>query len=182
MCIIKWYIAQIIFIIKDYSLRMDVKVLGVTCDGSSVNRRFFKLHETECSGITYKVPNPFAPEKRDLYFISDPPHLLKTVRNCWASKKRQMWVSVCILSTCMHEVTYTLLKCNGKVIIWEHLMEVYKNGTGADRATPGLSLVPKLKYEHLYLTSFSKMRVDLAAQVHACQCIINFIGNITAYI
>jgi hypothetical protein len=29
----------------------------------------------------------------------------------------------------------------------------------------GLSLVPKLKYEHLHLTSFSKMRVDLAVQV-----------------
>ena len=29
----------------------------------------------------------------------------------------------------------------------------------------GLRLLPKLKYEHLKLTSFSKMRVDLAAQV-----------------
>jgi len=28
-----------------------------------------------------------------------------------------------------------------------------------------LSLVPKLKYEHVYLTSYSKMRVDLPAQV-----------------
>ena len=26
-------------------------------------------------------------------------------------------------------------------------------------------MVPKLKYEHLYLSSFSKMRVDLAVQV-----------------
>ena len=33
-------------------------------------------------------------------------------------------------------------------------------GTGA-----GLSMVHKLKYEHIHLTSFSKMRVDLAAQV-----------------
>ena len=31
--------------------------------------------------------------------------------------------------------------------------------------TPGLSLMPKIKYEHVHLTSFSKMRVDLAAQV-----------------
>ena len=29
----------------------------------------------------------------------------------------------------------------------------------------GLSLIPKLKFEHIHLTSFSKMRVDLAAQV-----------------
>ena len=27
--------------------------------------------------------------------------------------------------------------------------------------------VPKLKYEHVYLTNFSKMRVDLAVQVHS---------------
>jgi len=30
----------------------------------------------------------------------------------------------------------------------------------------GPRLVPKLKYEHVYLTSFSKLRVDLAAQVY----------------
>ena len=35
-----------------------------------------------------------------------------------------------------------------------------------DTAKPaGLRQVPKLKYEHIKLTSFSKMRVDLAAQV-----------------
>lgn len=33
----------------------------------------------------------------------------------------------------------------------------------------GLSLFPKLKFEHIRLDSFSKMRVDLAAQV---ECII----------
>ena len=32
----------------------------------------------------------------------------------------------------------------------------------------GVSLLPKLKLEHLKLTSFSKMRVDLAAQVILC--------------
>lgn len=73
---------------------MDVKVLAVTCDGSSVNRKFFKLHKSKGKYITHKVANPFAPEKRDLLFISDPPHLIKTVRNCWASKKRVMYVSV----------------------------------------------------------------------------------------
>ncbi len=36
---------------------------------------------------------------------------------------------------------------------------------GADREAPGLALAPKLKREHVYLTSFSKMRVDLATQV-----------------
>ena len=36
---------------------------------------------------------------------------------------------------------------------------------GVDRKAPGLALAPKLKCEHVYLTSFSKMRVDLATQV-----------------
>ena len=44
-------------------------------------------------------------------------------------------------------------------------MALYQNNTGALTATPGLSIVPKIKFEHIYLTSFSKMRVNLAAQV-----------------
>lgn len=71
---------------------MDIKVLAITCDGYSVNRRFLKLHESNRANITYKMPNPFAPEQRDVFFISDPPHLIKTVRNSWASKKRNLWV------------------------------------------------------------------------------------------
>ena len=47
-------------------------------------------------------------------------------------------------------------------ISWEHLQQLYRQDTG--KAT-GLSMIPKLKYEHIELTSFSKMRVDLAAQV-----------------
>ena len=40
---------------------------------------------------------------------------------------------------------------------------LYDNDRG--KAT-GLAMVSKLKYEHLHLTSFSKMRVDHAAQVN----------------
>ena len=31
--------------------------------------------------------------------------------------------------------------------------------------------MPKLKYEHIYLSSFAKMRVDLAAQVCVCNAV-----------
>lgn len=44
---------------------------------------------------------------------------------------------------------------------------LYQSDGGAMRDAAGLAMVPKLKYEHVNLTSFSKMRVDLAAQVHA---------------
>ena len=42
-----------------------------------------------------------------------------------------------------------------------HLTKLYKT----QRSVLGLTLVPKLKFEHVVLTSFSKMQVDLAAQV-----------------
>ena len=55
-----------------------------------------------------------------------------------------------------------LLQCNGKHISWSHLRSLYFHDSG--RGT-GLALLPKLKSEHINLTAFSKMRVDLAAQV-----------------
>ena len=72
--------------------RCGFKVMGVTADGLSVNRHFFKLHGDSASDIVHKTPNPYTSEDRSLFFFSDPPHLIKTVRNCWASKKRNLWV------------------------------------------------------------------------------------------
>lgn len=48
-------------------------------------------------------------------------------------------------------------------ISWDHLMELFKKNR-AQVGDTGLALIPKLKYEHVHLTSYSKMRVDLAAQ------------------
>ena len=62
-------------------------------------------------------------------------------------------------------VYFVLLQCNGSAIDWNLIVELYKRNAGATTSTPGLSLVPKLKYEHIYLTSYLKMRVDLAVQV-----------------
>ena len=67
-------------------------VLGLTCDGVSLNRRFWKLHSENDEELTYKVPNPFSNDGRHLYFISDPPHLLKTIRNSFCNGKRKLWV------------------------------------------------------------------------------------------
>lgn len=71
--------------------RCGFMVLVATADGASPNRMFMCIH---CEGDTfpYKVLNPFASTKRYIHFISDPPHLLKTVRNCWSSTKRHLWV------------------------------------------------------------------------------------------
>ena len=46
------------------------------------------------------------------------------------------------------------------------LKEVYQ----ANRSStcPGLALVPKLKFEHINLTNFSKTHVDLTVQIQSC--------------
>ena len=41
----------------------------------------------------------------------------------------------------------------------------------------GIRILPKLKREHIFLTSFSKMRVDLAAQVGSNMCAIDLLAN-----
>eukprot|EP00731_Ephydatia_muelleri_P032133 Em0023g640a len=57
---------------------MELKVMGVTMDGASPNRKLMRLHKdaSDATGIVYKVYNPFSEDKRHLYFISDPPHLV----------------------------------------------------------------------------------------------------------
>ena len=77
--------------------RQGIRVLALTCDGASTNRRLWKLHskgrDTSEKGVLYKVPNIYATDQsRFVYFISDPPHLIKTTRNCWASKSRRLEV------------------------------------------------------------------------------------------
>lgn len=75
-----------------------LKVVSLTGDKASVNRKFFNMHKSASgTGSAYKVRNPYSKEERDIYFISDAPHLIKTVRNCWSnsfghSYKRPLWV------------------------------------------------------------------------------------------
>lgn len=68
------------------------KVMATVADGAKCNRSFFLLHGLKKD--SYKTLNPFASEERFIHFFPDPPHLLKTARNCLASNKRKMWVSV----------------------------------------------------------------------------------------
>lgn len=59
----------------------------------------------------------------------------------------------------LHSIT---LQFNGQRISWKHIEDLYvKTNQSADLTTQ-----PKLRFEHICLTSYSKMRVDLAAQVN----------------
>ena len=54
------------------------------------------------------------------------------------------------------------MQCNGKHISWSHLITLYNSGTSGGE---GIRILPKLKFEHISLNSFSKMKVDLTAKV-----------------
>ena len=47
-------------------------------------------------------------------------------------------------------------------ISWDHLVRLYNQ----NRTALGLSLIPKVRRDHVYLASYSRMRVNLAAQVN----------------
>ena len=73
----------------------SLKVIAVTCDGASANCKLFKMHFTMTHNddmnpnvdVTYRTLNLFSSEKRFIYFISDPSHLIKAVRNCLSNSK-----------------------------------------------------------------------------------------------
>ena len=75
------------------------KVMALTCDGLAANRKLFRLHnpDVKATEFVYKVPNPYTDDNRDLFFLSDPPHLMKTVRNAWCNSKRPLWVRLMLL-------------------------------------------------------------------------------------
>ena len=130
-------------------------------DGLAANRQMFRLHAPKNSEIVHKTTNPFATVYPTVFFFSDPPHLLKTIRNCFANKNRHLWVC----SSKIHDQTYFHFSCVLQFehrICWSFVVDLYMSGR---ESAQSLSVVPKLKYEHVFLTSFSKMRVDLAAQV-----------------
>ena len=61
----------------------------------------------------------------------------------------------------IYALTDTILQFHDQRITWQYIEDLYYH----TKSSGGLSTMHKLKHEHVYLTSFSKMRVDLAAQV-----------------
>ena len=85
--------------------------------------------ETDSSvDVTYKISNTFMPN-RFIYFISDPPHLLKTLRNSLKS------------STHSHSVRH--LWNDGYEILWNHISDLYYEDLEC-----GLHLMPNVALQH----------------------------------
>ena len=134
-------------------LSCNLKVVATTSDGASSNRKFYRMHlnMTEAEDInsdvnvTHRIKNMFADNDRFIYFISDPPHLIKTARNCLshsgAGSTRYMWNT-------------------DKYILWNHISDMFYEDLNCQLLT-----CPKLTLEHIKHTPFSVMNVRLAAQI-----------------
>ena len=84
--------------IERLSAFLGFTVLTVTCDGAKSNRKMFKLHSLQ-KILVHKTLNIFRYGENQIFFISDPPHLIKTARNCFASPKRTLWVRISLHAT-----------------------------------------------------------------------------------
>ena len=69
--------------------RLGLCVTTITCDGASDNRKMFAMFNSKAT-LSYKTINVFSSDRREVFFIADPPHLIKTIRNCFARAK--IWV------------------------------------------------------------------------------------------
>jgi len=119
----------------------------------------FCKHDSS-SKLVYKVPNKYANDGRQIFCFSDPPH----ARNCWASSYRILKVKLdCVYISMYYCLCY--LSSTMVNISRQHLRDLYYYKDSSKR---GVQLVPKLKYEHVHLNSFPKMRVDLAAKLLLC--------------
>jgi len=127
-----------------------LKIIVIVGDGHPVNRAFFNRHPpfsgTEGSKVVYATLNVFANDERPIFFINDVRHLLKTARNCFSNSGA-------------HKNSRILTK-NGQVISWKTIISLYKSEEVSD-----LWFCPKLSAMHVFLDSYSVMRVYLAAQV-----------------
>ena len=135
--------------------KSSLKVIGVTCNGASPNRKLFRMHchltqddgmkpET---GVTYHTRNSFSgAESRFLYFISDVPHLFKAARNCLSNSESGK---------------FTSYVWNGGVfLLWNHVTDIFHKDQEC-----GLHILPKSCIKHMELTLYSIKNVKLAAQI-----------------
>lgn len=124
-----------------------LKVVACTCDGAAPNKSFIAMHgKKDRKNPCFKSVNIYD-RTRFVYFIIDPCHLLKTIRNNLSSSGAHQ--------------NSKYLKNDGKYILWNHISALFE----ADFKRGNLKLLPKIRKDHIYLNSFSKMKVNLAAQV-----------------
>lgn len=160
---------QLFPIIREAVCRVEgvgLKVLFISADGTSANRKFFRMYRDpiETSRLpAYKTLYPLANELRPIIFISDPSYLLKTARHCLSHSDfdgtRPMLVGI------HHAIWVLKIMC----VFSEKLSILSLEACGgfvykAFRYGKSLNLVPKLKLEYVKQTAYACMHVDLAVK------------------
>lgn len=119
-----------------------LKVIVSTSDKASPNQRLYQIHGN-ADEICHKTAN-FMDTDRFIYFFSDVPHLIKTLRNniynSGQGKSMYLWK-------------------DGQDILWSHIADVYHKDRSMDLTRT------KLTKEHILPTGRTLMNVKLAAQV-----------------
>jgi len=95
---------------------VEFKVISTTGDGCSANRKFFRIcrlaaGNMESTKPTHKIKDAYSNEER---FITDVPHLLKTVCETadGHSHSRALWVSHSCKSDCLPDSSNTVCTQN----------------------------------------------------------------------
>lgn len=120
---------------------------SITCDGASWNRSMWRLFgiQGSASHVRSSTKHPVDP-KRQLYFFSDFPHLLKNVRNGFVEKG--------YLTPAGH-VHSSILQAAFEV----------------DRENVTLKVLPTITTAHIKPNCFEKMKMDIAFQLFSDQVI-----------
>ena len=70
----------------NYMERINLKIISITCDGTSPNRKVFRMHQPlegdSDKDVVYRTMNIYSKniDTRFIYFFADVPHLVKTTR------------------------------------------------------------------------------------------------------
>ncbi|KAK3910961.1 Transposable element P transposase [Frankliniella fusca] len=130
--------------------RSGIAIVAFVCDGSSTNRAFIQSHKpasSHPSGTVFDTVNKCA-RHRKLFFLSDVPHLLKTIRNCflnsrWDNKRSRR----------------KMVKNNSR-ISWDYIVKLYESKRGKT-----LRKSFKLNPMNVFPDSYARMKVKYAGQV-----------------
>ena len=76
-------------------LTCKLQVIATLSDGASPNGKFYQMYEemknTDDGSLVYHTINLYAPGQY-IWFFADPPHLMKTTRNCIAHSGMSMYL------------------------------------------------------------------------------------------
>jgi len=130
-----------------------IAVIAFVSDGFSVNRSFSKKQKPVAklpNGLIFDTINKAAPQ-RVLYFLSDAPHLLKTIRNCLLSSR---------LCNSSKKKKGRCMRGNGKKITWDPIIELYET-----KKHLNFRKSFKLNAMNVYPDSYARMKVKFAGQI-----------------